>query len=1109
VAPGRGGKEDAVHEGARAETTGAVPTSALASRRVAGPGWRSILGLLALGAILAVMAWVGGHALAERQRESIRASVTPYLQAVVDFRASELSRWLAERKGDAEVARRDPIIAAAAKIPAAERLSSPAFATARRRLEVIARSYGYESVTILDRASTPVLAWGQEVRLDNAHLGRALAAALTTGDVQFAPLTWLAGPAPGAVKLDVIAPLRFEAPSGAFELVGVLLLRIDVREIVAGVLTLPAAANPTGELTLIAGGDSPTLVLFPQRMAARQPWIVPQNGSAAQVEAALSAGRLNPVAAQTIDGTPSRATLVTFSQPVAGVPWLVLAREHIAELSGPSIRTLWLTCGLIATFLAGAGLAVYGLWKRRSERLLRANEEKFRNIFENMQDGYLLSDLAGTIRMVNPAAVRMLGYLDADELCGKSMPQDVFVDPDARAGLQKGLKTTGFVHGHKALFKRKDGSQVIVEGHVRLVRDHAGMPEGVEGVVRDMSSHYEIREELIRAREAAVSAAAIKTQFLANMSHEIRTPLNAIVGLGHLLERADLTPQLAGYVAKIQSSLRILLDVVNKVLDFSKIEAGRLTLEVIPFRLDDVLRGVENVVAVPARDKGLRLQFQVEDQVPPSLLGDPVRLGQVLTNLVDNGVKFTAAGAVSIKVAIVARTSDRVAVRFVVTDTGIGIAPDRTAAMFEPFVQADGSTTRRFGGTGLGLAISHQLVNAMGGQLSVASTPGAGSEFSFTLSLGYLADAARVPAPAPATLVSLRGVRILVAEDNAINQQVARELLEGVGAAVVIADNGAAAVETALAPGPAFDAILMDLQMPGMDGFEAAQAIRRDRNRGTLPIIAMTAHAFEQEKGKCLAAGMNDHVAKPVEPARLFATLLRWVRPVAIGADGSLAGIDVVTGLRRVGGNRALYDRLLGTFAQRWRDAGARIGEALGGPPLDEARRLAHTLKGTAATLGIDGISAQAADLEAALRSSAADTSDAPALTEIAPIEALRARLDAGLREICEVLDHAGFAAGPAPGPAPGADPTGERSVAQPVLLVIGELETLLMRRNLRAGEAVDRLRSRVLPDRCQGPLAQVVGKVARLEYAEAAVALAELKALLTPASIPQQESRP
>jgi two-component system sensor histidine kinase/response regulator len=480
-----------------------------------------------------------------------------------------------------------------------------------------------------------------------------------------------------------------------------------------------------------------------------------------------------------------------------------------------------------------------------------------------------------------------------------------------------------------------------------------------------------------------------------------------------------------------------------------------------------------------------------------------------LTNLVDNGVKFTPAGAVSIKAAIVNRTADRVAVRFVVTDTGIGIAPDRTAAMFEAFVQADGTTTRRFGGTGLGLAISHQLVNAMGGQLTVASTPGAGSEFSFTLSLGYLADAVRVPAPAAATLVSLRGVRILVAEDNAINQQVARELLEGVGAAVVIADNGSAAVEKALAPGPAFDAILMDLQMPGMDGFEATQAIRRDRNRGTLPIIAMTAHAFEQEKGKCLAAGMNDHVAKPVEPARLFATLLRWVRPVAIGPDGSLAGIDVATGLRRVGGNRALYDRLLGTFAQRWRDAGARIAEALAAQRIDDARRLAHTLKGTAATLGIDGISAQAADLETALRPSAADTSAAPAVADTAPIEALRSRLEAGLREICEVLDHAGFAAGPAAAPAPSADPTGERSLAQPVLLVIGELETLLMRRNLRAGEAVDRLRSSALPDRCQGPLAQVVGKVARLEYAEAAVALAELKALLTPASIPQQESRP
>jgi CheY-like chemotaxis protein len=582
--------------------------------------------------------------------------------------------------------------------------------------------------------------------------------------------------------------------------------------------------------------------------------------------------------------------------------------------------------------------------------------------------------------------------------------------------------------------------------------------------------------------------------------------LNAIVGLGHLLERADLTPQSSGYVAKIQSSLRILLDVVNNVLDFSKIEAGRLTLEVIPFRLDEVLRAVENVVAVPARDKSLQLQLDIEEQVPPTLLGDPVRLGQVLTNLVDNGVKFTAAGSVSVKAAMVTRTAEQVAVRFVVTDTGIGIVPERAAAMFEPFVQADGSTTRRFGGTGLGLAISHQLVSAMGGQLTVTSTPGAGSEFSFTLSFAYLADAVGAPAPAPAALVSLRGSRILVAEDNAINQQVARELLEGVGAAVVIADSGFAAVEKALAPGPAFDAILMDLQMPGMDGFEAAQAIRRDRARGALPIIAMTAHAFEQEKGKCLAAGMNDHVAKPVEPARLFATLLRWVRPPSINPDGSLAGIDVVTGLRRVGGNRGLYDRLLGTFAQRWRDAGARIAEALAVGRIDEARRLAHTLKGTAATLGIDGISAQAATLETALRPPAAGQLTP---TEDAVIEDLRARLEAGLHEICEVLDHAGFAAGPAPDAAAVVDQSGPRTDAQPVLLAIDELETLLQRRNLRARDAVDRLRRTVLPERCQAPLAQVVGNVARLEYAEAAVALAQLKALLTPVSIPSPESRP
>jgi two-component system sensor histidine kinase/response regulator len=649
----------------------------------------------------------------------------------------------------------------------------------------------------------------------------------------------------------------------------------------------------------------------------------------------------------------------------------------------------------------------------------------------------------------------------------------VFDKAENRAALKaKLIEGGGVVSGHKTTFKRKDGSLVIVEGHVRLLSDPGGAPTAIEGVVRDMTSHYEVREELIRAREAALVAAQSKAQFLANMSHEIRTPLNAIVGLGHLLARADLKPEVVGYVGNIQAAVRMLLDVVNNVLDFSKIEAGRLTLETTPFRLDELLRGIQDVLVLAARDKGLELVCRIDDKVAGEflVLGDPVRLGQVLTNLAGNAVKFTAIGKISVDVAAIECGRDRAVIRFSVSDTGIGMTPEQVTTMFEPFVQADGSTTRRYGGTGLGLAISRQLVEAMGGQLVAETTPGAGSTFAFTLAFALPPSDALAP-QRPTAPVSLRGTRVLVVEDNAINQQVARELLEGVGAIVAIADSGRAAVEQAIAAVPAFDAVLMDLQMPGMDGFEATRRIREHQR--TLPIIAMTAHAFEQEKGKCLAAGMNDHVAKPVEPQQLFATLRRWVT----SRPNEPVRIDSAAGLRRVGNNLALYERLLDRFAQEWADGAIRIRELVTGGKLKEAGRLAHTLKGTAATLGIDAAAAPAAAIEATLGQP----------TPGPPEDAL-ALLQSALDGVCVAI---ATRRDPQPAIADVTDPA-------PVLATIDELATLLGHRNLRAREATDRLKQTPLPASCQGPLAQVVGNVARLEYAEAAEALARIKVLVT-----------
>jgi PAS domain S-box-containing protein len=1037
-------------------------------------GWLRGTGLITLVLAMVTAALGAGAFLALRQREGIRNGFTPFLQAVATFRAGELARWLAERHGDAEVASRDSMIAMAANVPASARVNSPAFVAAARRLGVITRSYGYRAVTVLDRSGAQVMTQGPPIDIDHRDLRDALTAASQSGQVQMSRLSWSADPAPGQLVLDIVAPLMLEQAVGLPVIVGTVVLRIDLIETITALLVLAPAASVSGDLALVARSGEHIVVISPKHRAEGQPWVVIQPARPTGATDALAAA----VQAQLVKATGgSDSEVVAVTAAVPKVPWVVVGKAQMAEFIGPSLRALWLTCGLVAALVLGMVLLGHSLWRRRAEHVLRASEEKFRNIFENMQDGYLLADMAGEILMVNPAVVRMLGYAAADDLCGKNIERDVFETPAHRDVLKATLLGGGgVVQSHKTTFKRKDGSAIIVEGHVRMLYGSGGAPIAIEGVVRDMTGHYEVREELIRAREAALGVAKMKAQFLANMSHEIRTPLNAIVGLGHLLARSELAPEVAGYVTNIQASVRVLLDVVNNVLDFSKIEAGRMTVEMIPFQLSEVLRGTQSLLALPARDKGVDLVCALDDQVSGPLLGDPVRLGQVLTNLVGNAVKFTAAGKISVMVESVEPPGDHALIRFAVSDTGIGIAPERVATMFEPFVQADGSTTRRFGGTGLGLAISQQLVAAMGGELLCQSTPGEGSTFSFCLRFPLPATAAVLPPPVAAP-VSLEGARILVVEDNAINQQVARELLEGVGATVVIADGGRAAVNMILGQGARFDAVLMDLQMPGMDGFEATREIRRHPDHRTLPIIAMTAHAFEQERGKCLAAGMNDHVAKPVEPQQLFATLLRWMatRPPSAGR------IDTGAGLRRVGYNLSLYDRLLGRFAQDWRDGATRIQQFLTDGQQVEARRLAHTLKGTGATLGIEGVSAQAGAVEAELGQSPAG-----------PLQDLMTALQTELAEACAAIDarerrHLA-AATAAPGLAT------ERA---PALATIAELESLLDSRNLRAREAADRLRHTALPESCKGSLDEVVGKVARLEYAQAAVALARIKAVV------------
>jgi signal transduction histidine kinase/CheY-like chemotaxis protein/HPt (histidine-containing phosphotransfer) domain-containing protein len=506
----------------------------------------------------------------------------------------------------------------------------------------------------------------------------------------------------------------------------------------------------------------------------------------------------------------------------------------------------------------------------------------------------------------------------------------------------------------------------------------------------EVHNREKAQKELGRVNTALELSNRAKSQFLANMSHEIRTPMNAIIGLTHLCLKTDLDPKQKEYVEKINKSAHSLLGIINDILDFSKIEAGKMSLDKVLFRFDDVLDDMKNILQETARQKGLELVFERGKNVPDTAIGDPLRLGQVILNLLTNAVKFTERGSVKITLNLQERTRQEALIRFEVKDTGMGMTDEQLAGLFQPFVQADGSTSRKFGGTGLGLAICRQLVEMMQGTITAASEFGSGSLFTFT---------ARFPIPDEAMIrdnieklkkqsASLsrdqfNHARVLLVEDNEINRQVAREILEDAGIEVDTVVNGREAVDRLHDDSSRYDVVLMDVLMPVMDGYEAVRNIRNVLGLRDLPVIAMTASAMAGDREKSIEAGMNDYISKPIDPARLFEVLGKYIRmtwdtparrfntlsvPDKKTLPEQLPGVDVRDGIIRMAGNSDLYVRMAARFRENYGDFINQFVKLIDARDSETLIRSVHTLKSTAGNIGAAALSSMAGKLEAMLR---------------------------------------------------------------------------------------------------------------------------------------------
>lgn len=816
---------------------------------------------------------------------------------------------------------------------------------------------------------------------------------------------------------------------------------------------------------------------------------------------------------------------------LAGVPSRIIGieREVLGKRKGNALFPMQLNVG--EAKLGKHSIFVGFIQDISKRKQMESASRHFEAIVQASADAIMSKNLQGIVTSWNASAEHMFGYAAAEMIDSPMLKLFPLERVDEEKFILKQISHGQRINHFETVRIRKDGSPIDVSVTLSPIFDEGGVVIGASKIARDITLNKQLERELHAAKQAAEASNQSKSEFLANMSHEIRTPMNAIIGLTRLASETELTPKQHDYLQKIQTSSQALLGILNDILDLSKIESGRMDIERIEFDPTLMLQGVSDLFIAKAEEKGLEIFLDVVPEVPLTVVGDPLRIQQVLTNLVSNAIKFTPKGEIHVRIEVEESRGNDLLLRLSVRDTGIGINDAVIEHLFQPFSQADASTTRKFGGTGLGLVISKQLVILMGGSITVSSQPEQGSIFSFTVRCGkgrtynwnqdsrhlkdtrvlvvddqetsciilrnileswrflvttalsaeealqWINKSEQIGAPfdlllvdwqmagmnglelahelgrkesqgklkqqptiimvtaynkeqllkeassssarldailtkpvVPSSLLNtilhvyhyqgkdqripetqidpyeaarpLRNARILLVEDNDLNQQVAGEFLEKAGLRVSIANHGGEAVQWVQKEN--FDAVLMDLQMPEMDGYEATRRIRELPAYGNLPIIAMTAAAMQNDREACLDAGMNDHVSKPINPRELIATLLRWVKPAGRQRISSLPtadreawadladrlpGFDLSDIMIMLSGNQAQLVRMLGEFRELFIAEAPAIAAQIAEGDITAAKKRLHTLKGAAGNLGARDLYQASAALDAQLAS--------------------------------------------------------------------------------------------------------------------------------------------